>query len=110
MTLQNVERETIILYNEQSQLVEIYTYHKQLINKIHKANQLQPDLVRIKCIDQDGAVTCELPKNRLSINIKPPISEERSKQYSMRMKAYHEKMRMSTQLCSEKQIEPTEEG
>ncbi len=90
MKLSNAERETIVLFSETNEPAEIYTYNASLIRKIEKAVAEHPEIFKIKSRDNTGAVTCILPKDRLSILLKLPVSKERSESASKRMKEYHE--------------------
>lgn len=90
MKLTNVERETIILFNEGEKIAEIYTFNKKLIRKIKNANKKYPEIFKIKREDENGAITCEFPKDRLSVNLKLPPTKERSERQSNRMKAMHQ--------------------
>ncbi len=88
--LTNYEKETIVLYNESNEPAEIYTHNPKLIKKIMERNREYPEIFKITKVGQDGEITCQLPKNRLSINLKAPASEEFSRNASERMKKYHE--------------------
>lgn len=79
MKLSNIEKETILLYNEAEKTVEIYTHNVKLQNKIIQRNKEYPDVFKITSVNQHGGMTAVLPKNRLSINLKKPITEERKK-------------------------------
>lgn len=87
MGLTNIERETIILFNEEEDTAEIYTHNKKLKNRIRKMCQLRPDLFKANKEDKNGAVTCVLPKKRLSLVLTSPPTPEASKANSQRAKA-----------------------
>ncbi len=86
-------------------VAEIYTHNKKIIRKIKNVNEKHPELFKIKREDKNGAVTLELPKDRLSINIKMPpkkeISEFRSKMAKDRHKATSNNPQICTNLESE---------
>ena len=63
-----IEKETIILFNEEENEAEIYTYN--------------PTVARMKRKDNTGAYTFTIPKQRMSIVIRNPISEEHRKKLS----------------------------
>lgn len=67
-----IERETIIIFNEQEPEAEIYTHNVKLINRLKR----YPIVAKIKRKDETGAYTFVLPKKQLSIVIKNPISDE----------------------------------
>lgn len=70
-----IEKETIILFNEEESEAEIYTYNRKLIAKLKK----HPTVAKLIRKDAAGAYTFILPKQRMSIVIRNPISEEHRK-------------------------------
>ena len=86
MELTSIEKETIVLFNEGEKQAEIYTFNKKLIKKIKAANEKYPEVFKIKREDKNGAITCECPKDRLTIKLNLPISKERSDKQSRLMK------------------------
>lgn len=76
--ISQLEKETIILFNEEENEAEIYTYNRKLIDKLKK----YPTVARLKNKDKTGAYTFTLPKQRMSIVIRKPISEEHRKKLS----------------------------
>ncbi|MFI3326796.1 MAG: molecular chaperone [Clostridia bacterium] len=84
MALTNYEKESIILFNEEDKTASIYTYNQKLINRINAKVKEFPDIYKIVAIDQHGGITCEMPKDKLSIRLLAPVSEEFSKQASER--------------------------
>ncbi|MFI3327229.1 MAG: molecular chaperone [Clostridia bacterium] len=76
MALTNYERETIINLNEEEKTASIYTYNVKLINRINKKVREYPDLYKIVAVDQHGGITCEMPKDKLSICLLGKISDE----------------------------------
>lgn len=93
MKLTNIEKETIILFNEVEKKAEIYTFNYKLKKKIKAANEKNPEIFVIKREDENGALTCELPKNRLSIRLLPPINKERYQKQVDRMTQLHKEGR-----------------
>ncbi|MFI3327029.1 MAG: molecular chaperone [Clostridia bacterium] len=84
MALTNYERETIINFNEEDKTASIYTYNPKLINRINAKVKEFPNIYRIVSVDKHGGITCEMPKDKLSIRLLSPVSEEFSKQASER--------------------------
>ena len=78
MKLTSIERETIVNFNEAEDTAEIYTHNAKLINRIRNLCRLHPNLFIIKNEDEYGAVTCVLPKRRLSVVLTAPISTKHS--------------------------------
>jgi len=73
-----IERETIILFNEQEKEAEIYTYNIKLINRLKR----YPIVAKLKSKDDTGAYTFIVPKKYLTIVIRNPISEKERKRAS----------------------------
>ena len=86
MNLTNIEKETIVLFNECEDTAEIYTFNKKLISKIRKKCQQHPDIFKITKEDNHGGVTCQLPKKRLSVVLTSPPTLENSLASSQRAK------------------------
>ena len=86
MSLTNIEKETIVLFNEGEDTAEIYTFNKKLISKIRKKCEQHPDIFKITKEDNHGGVTCQLPKKRLSVVLTPPPTLENSLASSQRAK------------------------
>ena len=86
MNLTNIEKETIVLFNEGEYTAEIYTFNKKLISKIRKKCQQHPDIFKITKEDNHGGVTCQLPKKRLSVVLTSPPTLENSLASSQRAK------------------------
>ncbi len=86
MKLSNVEKETIILFNEGEREAEVYTHNKKLVGKLKKANEMYPEIFVIKRATEEGSVTCTMDKSRLSIRLNLPISEGRSQQIAKQLK------------------------
>lgn len=70
-----LEEETIILYNQAEEDVEIYTHDPALMKKLN----LRTDVVTLKRVNKQGGYTYIVPKNKLSVLIKP-IRTEKQKQ------------------------------
>ena len=87
MKLTKIERETIILFNEEENTAEIYTYNQKLRRRIYHMSQRYPDMYIIEKEDENGAISCRLPKKRLSVVLTSPPTPEGSKASSERAKA-----------------------
>lgn len=70
------EKETIILFNEEESVVNIYTYNAPMKRKLANYAAAYPELCRLVSKDKTGAVTYDVEKSRLSVNFKRPITEE----------------------------------
>ena len=56
------EKETVILFNEKEDTVEVYTYNGKIKRNIEKARLAAPHLYRLIRDGGDGGVTYRLPK------------------------------------------------
>lgn len=71
-----IEKETIILFNEAEAIATIDTYNAKLKRKIRTYAKEHPELC--KFVEVDGKrVKAEIAKDRLSVNLKNPVSPER---------------------------------
>lgn len=62
------ERETIITYNQEEDVAEVFTYHRALQNKLNKLVGVNPD---IKVLRQDEeCATYSVPKSWVKVS--PP--------------------------------------
>ena len=76
------EKETIILWSEADNTVQIDTFSQKLINRLRKAKERCPELYRVDEPDRYGGVYAEVPKKLVQISFREPISEERREQYA----------------------------
>lgn len=70
MKLTNVERETIINFNEGEQTASIYTHNAAWIKHLLELCRTHPEQVRQTAADGWGGLTVELPKKWLKVS--PP--------------------------------------
>lgn len=82
--LSAVEKETIILFNEGEETVEVYTYNGKIRRKIEKARQAAPSLYQLIREDESGSVTYRFPKSLFSARFKVPLSDEKRRELSER--------------------------
>lgn len=71
-----VEKETIILFNEAEEIATIDTYNAKLKRKIRSYAEEHPELCKV-VEDDETRVKAEIAKDRLSVNLKNPVSPER---------------------------------
>lgn len=74
--LTKYEKETILLTNEQDDFWDIYTFNAALKRKLREFASKYPELCRLKAQTDEGSVTYQVKKDRVSVNFKKPISEE----------------------------------
>lgn len=82
MRLTKYEKETTINFNEEEQEVSIYTFNADLKRRLAQFSKKYPDICRLDKTTREGSVSYVIDKNRLSIRLLPPMSEERRKKAS----------------------------
>jgi len=70
MRLTNVEKETVINFNEAESMASVYTHNEALKRQLLELCQSHPDQVCQTAANADGGLTFELPKKWLKIS--PP--------------------------------------
>lgn len=93
MKLTKIEKETIILFNEQEDIAEIYTYNTKLQNRCNAFAQKYPELVAKK------GLTFIVPKKLLTITLRAPASS-----------AFAEKRRQQCQMMNTQRKASTDTG
>lgn len=79
-TVTKIERETILLFNEEEDVVSIYTFNKCLKKRLATYAEKHPEICKLKRDDAEyGSMTYEIQKSRVSIRLIAPYSEERRK-------------------------------
>ena len=81
-----LEKETIILWNEEEDTVEISTYNQKIINRLYKAKEKAPEYYYIEPPNGHGLVYAVFPKNLLRISFTIPMSEDMKKAVADRMR------------------------
>ena len=71
------EKETIFLWSEADDVVQITTYNRPLIKRLRDAHERSPELYQLKGPDCYGGFDAEMPRELLQITLRQPISEER---------------------------------
>ncbi len=67
--LSKLERETIILFNEAEDTVEVYTHNRKLQKRLNKFRTKHPELVSVE------GITYTLSKKHLRIHPVSPLNE-----------------------------------
>ena len=70
MRLSNVEKETIINYNQAERTANIYTHNPALTAQLQELSRTYPEQVRQTAANAWGGLTFELPKKWLRVT--PP--------------------------------------
>lgn len=71
------EKETILNFNEGEKIAYIFTYNASLKRRLALFCQNYPEVCTYKGDNGMGGVTYEVQRNRVSIKLNPPYSEER---------------------------------
>ncbi len=92
MSLTNIERETIVVFNEGEQIAEIFTYNARIKRRLQELCPLHPADVRQIKDNGEGGVTYQCPKSWIRIN--PPrtsinLTEEQREQRRENMRKLH---------------------
>ena len=67
MKLSNIEKETLICFNEAERTASVYTYNPALKTQLSELCRLYPEQVSQIAANGWGAVTFELPKKWLKV-------------------------------------------
>ena len=71
------QKTTCIFFDEASKTVEIQTHNTDLKKRLTRYAAEHPDLCRQTDDDEQGGLTFEIEKGRLSFRLTAPYSEER---------------------------------
>lgn len=77
MKLAKIERETIILFNEEENFAEVYTFNTSLKRKLRKSEKEYPQECLFEWENEWGAQKYRIPKSMVSIRLS--CSETRKK-------------------------------
>ena len=77
MELSKIERETIILWNQAEDTVNISTFDDKLIKRLNMLSAKYPQTYVLDGLDQHGCLSATFPKAMLKVIISAPISDER---------------------------------
>lgn len=93
MSVSNIERETVILFNEAEDTVSVYTFNPTLKRKLGDFSEKYPALCKKTAEDSLGSVTYSVAKDRLSISLRAPLSEEKKEELRERGKKLFERLK-----------------
>ena len=77
---------TAIFFDEYGDLIEVQTHNTELKKRLSKFATMYPDDCRQTDDDEQGGLTFEIKKGRLSFRLTAPYSAERRKTYSKNAK------------------------
>lgn len=75
MRLTPAERETVILFSDESDMATIYTHDKRMKSRLRKLSARHPDLIYRVGSEKNGGENYVVPK--ICVTIREPYSEER---------------------------------
>ena len=87
--LKKQQKVTEIFYNAKDPKAEIYTHDTKLKKRLLAYAEKHPELCRQTDDDEQGGLTFVIDKQRISIRITEPYSEERRAAASRRAKGFH---------------------
>lgn len=70
-----MEKETIILWNEEDEPIVIDTFDAGLIARLNKASAKFPDAIKVEPPDKWGCVTAKIEKPFLRISFVAPLTD-----------------------------------
>ena len=73
------QKTTAIYFDESSDLIEVQTHNTDLKNRLTKFAAMYPEHCRQTDDNEQGGLTFEIEKGRLSFRLTAPYSEERRK-------------------------------
>ena len=85
--LTRYEKETILLTNELDDFWDIYTFNAALKRKLKNFASEYPQLCHLREQTDEGSVTYHVKKDRVSVNLKKPVSDETRRKRSEAAKA-----------------------
>ena len=80
------QKTTAIYFDEYGNLIEVQTHNTELKKRLSKFAAMYPDHCRQTDDDEQGGLTFEIKKGRLSFRLSAPYSAERRKIYSKNAK------------------------
>ncbi len=75
--LSKAEMETIILWNQEDDTVDISTFDTKHIRVLMQLAQKHPDLFIVEPLDKCGCLNCKMPKELLRISFFSPESKRK---------------------------------
>lgn len=91
--LSKKQKTTSIFFNEDGDITEVMTHNTDLKNRLRKYASKYPDLCKQTDDNEQGGLTFEIQKKRLSIKLTAPYSEERRRAASELAKQHTKNLR-----------------
>ncbi len=90
MSLTNIEKETIICFNEAEKTAEVFTYRQSLIRQLDGLTEERPtEATRVKA-NAEGGVTYTVPKTWIKIRPKRILTEEQKEKARLQAQHLHQ--------------------
>ncbi len=90
MGLTNIEKETIICFNEAGKATEVFTYRPSLIRQLDGLTEERPtEAMRVKA-NTEGGVTYTMPKTWVKIRPKRILTEEQKEKARLQAQHLHQ--------------------
>ena len=88
------QKTTVIYFDEQSRIIEVQTHNTDLKKRLTAFAAKYPQCCRQTDDDEQGGLTFEIEKGRLSFRLTAPYSEERRKaaSYAAKQNCVHKKV------------------
>ena len=88
------QKTTMIYFDEQSRIIEVQTHNTDLKKRLTAFAAKYPQCCRQTDDDEQGGLTFEIEKGRLSFRLTAPYSEERRKaaSYAAKQNCVHKKV------------------
>lgn len=71
------QKDTVIYFNEESDIIEVRTHNTDLRNRLLKYSEQYTDCCKLTDDDEQGGMLFEILKGRLSFRLTAPYSKER---------------------------------
>ena len=71
------QKDTVICFNEESDIIDVRTHNTDLRNRLLKFSEQYPDCCKMIDDDEHGGLLFEIQKGRLSFRLTAPYSKER---------------------------------
>ncbi|MDL2234112.1 molecular chaperone [Ruminococcaceae bacterium OttesenSCG-928-L11] len=95
MNLTQIEKETIILFNEGEPTATIYTHNEKLKAQFAEYTRQYPDVMTHSSVDEHGALHAMLPKTKLRILFRKPRSEKQQQVSMENARRFRERLQSS---------------
>ena len=87
MSLTRIEKETIVLFNEEEPTANCFTYNVKLLNRLARIADSRPDECRLVKDNGAGGLTYEIPKSWVRVNPSRAYSDEQRAALAERMRS-----------------------